>query len=234
MSTRIPRHQALAEQLLDDIGRGRYPIGERLPTETELASRHRMARGTVRQALDRLERLGMIERRPSLGTVVVATRPDPGYQPAVQSIDDIRELAATTRLLRPEMGEVVLDGPTAARLELPRRTAWYRVAGVRVRRDQPDQPLCWSEHYLRADLPRGRILTGEPPGAELARYRIEQTIDAALLTVAVAEALGATPASAALVITRRLRDPDDGVINVGQHIHPADRYRLTTIVAPGQ
>jgi hypothetical protein len=54
------------------IVNGTLGVGDRIPTESELCAAHGLARGTVRQALDQLERLGMINRQPKVGTVVVA------------------------------------------------------------------------------------------------------------------------------------------------------------------
>ncbi len=228
------RHQALAEELVSQIADGRYKVGGKLPTEPELSRMHGMARGTVRQALDRLEQLGMIDRRPSIGTTVVSDRPHPLYQTAVRSTDEISELAASTKLLRPWMGEIVLDAARARRLDLRRGTSWFLVEGVRVRRDRPSAAQCWSEHYLRSDLSSEGIVRGDPvPSEDLDRYRIEQTISASLLSDAHATALDAEPGAPALVVTRRLTDPDLGLINVGVHTHPADRYTITSVVSPG-
>ncbi|MBV9564197.1 MAG: GntR family transcriptional regulator, partial [Bradyrhizobium sp.] len=46
----VPRYRAIAEQLLADIARGRYPVGSALPTEIELCRRFDASRHTVREA----------------------------------------------------------------------------------------------------------------------------------------------------------------------------------------
>src|SRR5712672_328162 len=88
-AARQPRHQAVAEELLARIADGTYAVGDRLPTEQELCATYGLARGTVRQALDRLLQLGMIDRRPGTGTTVVATAPVGQYQPFAFSPSDI-------------------------------------------------------------------------------------------------------------------------------------------------
>jgi len=75
MATQPPQYQFIAEMLLKQIADGTYVLGGRLPTETQLAAEHGLARETIRRALGRLEQLGMIERRPGAGTTVVATSP---------------------------------------------------------------------------------------------------------------------------------------------------------------
>jgi GntR family transcriptional regulator len=224
----IPRHQQLAETLLGQIADGRFKVGDRLPTEGELCTTYGLARGTVRRGLGSLVQLGMITRRAGVGTTVVAPTPVAGYQPVAHSAGDIATLAAETRLLHPRSGEVVADAELARRLGVRRGSRWSVIEGPRVRRHGDTAPVCWSEHYLRGDLPaeglRRRDLTVEV----LARHRVEQTISAGLLHPRMADALDAEPCSAALVITRRHRDQKGRMISVGVHTHPGDRYLITT------
>ncbi|MDD4851179.1 MAG: GntR family transcriptional regulator [Gemmiger sp.] len=65
------KYQALAEQLRTGIAEGRYPAGEKLPSENELVARCGLSRQTVRQALALLEQEGRIQRRQGSGSVVL-------------------------------------------------------------------------------------------------------------------------------------------------------------------
>jgi GntR family transcriptional repressor for pyruvate dehydrogenase complex len=60
----------IAAGLRDDILRGRYQPGQRLPAERELASRLSVNRGSVREALKKLEQLGLVEIRRGDGALV--------------------------------------------------------------------------------------------------------------------------------------------------------------------
>ena len=53
------RSEAIAVTLRDEILRGQYRPGERLPSERDLATRFNTGRGPVREALKRLEQLGI-------------------------------------------------------------------------------------------------------------------------------------------------------------------------------
>src|SRR3954451_15745608 len=64
----------LSEEILD----GTFPTGELLPPERELAERHEVNRTTLRQALGRLERSGLIETRQGSGSRVRALDEDAG------------------------------------------------------------------------------------------------------------------------------------------------------------
>ncbi len=58
------RSEAIADQLRDEILRGRYRVGERLPSERDLAERYGVHRGAVREAMKRLEQLGIVFIKP--------------------------------------------------------------------------------------------------------------------------------------------------------------------------
>lgn len=62
---------SLAVSIERHIVSGRLQHGDRLPAERELAAQLRVARGSLREALDQLERRGVIERRRGRGTTVV-------------------------------------------------------------------------------------------------------------------------------------------------------------------
>ncbi|MBL7502060.1 GntR family transcriptional regulator [Frankia sp. CNm7] len=222
-----PRHRVLTEELLTGIADGTYPVGSRFPTEEQLCATHGLARETVRRALRRLEELGLVSRRPGAGTTVVAARPVADYQPFARSAEDILALAVETRIVHPTSAEILLDADTARRVGADEGSPWFVVRGARTRRGD-DIPVCWSEQYLRADLPHDKILRVSFQAEDLAGKPVEQIISAALLTDEMARALGADSASAALVITRRHYDRDGHLASVGIHTHPADRYQIST------
>lgn len=56
--------QEIEAELRDDILRGQYRPGERLPSERDLAARFEASRGAVREALKKLEQLGLADIRP--------------------------------------------------------------------------------------------------------------------------------------------------------------------------
>jgi len=58
------RSAAIAAELRDEILRGRYRSGDRLPSERDLADRFSAHRGAVREALKSLEQLGLTDIRP--------------------------------------------------------------------------------------------------------------------------------------------------------------------------
>jgi GntR family transcriptional regulator len=223
-----PLHLQLAESLFGQISDGTFGVGERLPTEEKLGKKNGVARGTVRRALCHLEDLGMISRMPKAGTVVISPSPVPTYQPVAQSSDDVVAFAQETRIKNPKTAVLILDAPLASRIGARSGTEWFVMQGARVLRRGDDAPLCWSEHYLRGDLPREKLLSGDILVEDAANRWVDQTISAGLIDRRMAAALDAELGGAALVITRRNRGPQGELVSVGIHTHPADRYVIET------
>lgn len=77
MSLTSPRRSALVDQVIDQlrglITSGAWPVGTRIPTESELVVRLGVARNTVREAVRALAHNGLLDIRQGSGTHVVAT-----------------------------------------------------------------------------------------------------------------------------------------------------------------
>lgn len=75
-SPRTPVWQAIANTLRNEISEGRYRPGDKLPTETSMASRFGVNRHTVRHALAHLVDEGLVRTRRGSGAFVAATPTD--------------------------------------------------------------------------------------------------------------------------------------------------------------
>ena len=58
------KHDQIAGALIHDILAGRYRVQERLPSERDLATRFEANRGAVREAMKKLEQIGLAEIQP--------------------------------------------------------------------------------------------------------------------------------------------------------------------------
>lgn len=74
MPNAAPIYHRIQEQLRGDIAARRFVDGDQLPSESELARTFRTTRGTVRQALARLEFEGLIQREAGRGTFATPSR----------------------------------------------------------------------------------------------------------------------------------------------------------------
>lgn len=131
----------------DEIASGRWPVGERIPVEAELATAFGVGRNTVREALQSLVHAGLLSREQGRGTFVISSSELSG------SLS--RQLAGGSRLHYLEL-RLALDS-TAASLAAQRRTD----ADVeQLRRLRDEREASWA-----TDDPDARA------GADLALHR---------------------------------------------------------------
>src|SRR5258708_22352594 len=81
------RYRDIAAELQKEIRLGSTPVGELLPTETELMARFGASRQTVREALRIITEQGLIVRRAGLRSVVIAGEPPVLVTPNVQTLN---------------------------------------------------------------------------------------------------------------------------------------------------
>lgn len=65
----------IVQTLEADIGEGRLAVGDKLPTESELADRFEVSRTVVREAISRLQASSLVETRHGVGTFVSMPHP---------------------------------------------------------------------------------------------------------------------------------------------------------------
>jgi len=70
MADNVKLYRRIADTVAEAIEAGQYRLGDRLPTERELAEQFGVSRPTLREAMIALEMLGMIEARHGLGIYV--------------------------------------------------------------------------------------------------------------------------------------------------------------------
>ena len=70
----LPAYMKIHDQIKKDIDEGSWKIGERLPSERDLAEEFAVSRMTLRQAISLLVEEGVLERRVGSGTFVSSTR----------------------------------------------------------------------------------------------------------------------------------------------------------------
>ena len=70
----LPAYIKIHDQIKKDIDEGIWEIGERLPSERDLAETFEVSRMTLRQAITLLVEEGVLERRVGSGTYVASTR----------------------------------------------------------------------------------------------------------------------------------------------------------------
>lgn len=98
--------QQVANQMLGMIRRGIWKTGDQLPAERDLLTKLAVGRSTVREALQILSTLNVVQAVPGHGTFIKSPRPDEIFRPDLVSflINDaaIFDLLETRKMLEPQ------------------------------------------------------------------------------------------------------------------------------------
>jgi DNA-binding GntR family transcriptional regulator len=241
-SSALPRYRQVADELIERIARGVYPVGGLLPTEMELCDHYRISRSTVREALRRLRDAGLISRRRRIGSeVLTRTAPATFHRPA-HPVGDLLQYAEDTCVEILSKERVEANRALAELLDCRVGQAWIRIESMRSRPGNRS-PICVTTAYV---VPRQRgadrnveALEGSSV-AKLERMhglriaRVEQSVEAVTLPRRQAKLLRAELGSAALRSTRRYYRDDGRLIELSIATHPSDRFTyVTSLVARG-
>ena len=105
----------IAARLREAIIEGHYAYGERLPAERELTIHFGTSRGTIREALRRLEQAGLVSRRVGSGTFV--SYRTGGHDEDIAEITGPIELIEVRLALEPDMARLGVANATARDLD---------------------------------------------------------------------------------------------------------------------
>jgi len=224
----VPAHRQVYEGLRDRLAARTVPAGARLPTERELAERLGLSRGTVRSALLRLERDGLIVRRQGRGTFVA----EPRIEHDVHLLSGFsrefarRGLRVTSRVLSMRQ-----TPPPAQFRHLLRGDL---VVEVRRLRSLDSTPVCLESVWLPAD-PGNRLL-----GQDLTDRSIyaalwslgagpvsgEEQFSAVVLDDYEATCLGVGTGSAGMLVERTALDATGRCVECTRAVLRADKVVL--------
>ncbi|MCP3938187.1 MAG: GntR family transcriptional regulator [Actinomycetia bacterium] len=233
----IPVYMQIVEVMLERIEHAALAPGDRLAAERTLATEFGVNRRTIRQALEVLERRGLVQRRQGAGTFVSEPRIERGAAEFFHFTEDIRQrgLAAGSRELNLE--RAVPSPFVATELELSPGAEIYRCHRLRTINSQP---ILIETFALPADLVPGFELwdMSERSVYEVMRteYDIDvlyarQSLEAVALSEIEAQWLGATPGAPAM-LERRLAFDDRGrPVDYGTDLYRGDRVRFVTDAA---
>ncbi len=156
---------AVFEALRSQISSGVWKVGDRLPSEGELAERYGVNRLTVRVALQKLNALGVVETRAGAGTHVIEFDFENYLRMASKFYgrgDMLQEVTEFRNHLEIECARLACERATDEDLaELERKDAdhqkrWDRIWGALLckryqRQDHPDFWL-WNQAFFEAPI----------------------------------------------------------------------------------
>lgn len=93
-----PLYRKVSLILLDQIKKGKLPLGSVIPKEIDLAKQLGVSRVTLRQALEILEKGGVVQRVRKVGTKIIAQSMASTYVQQMDGLDSILRLAGQTAM----------------------------------------------------------------------------------------------------------------------------------------
>jgi len=126
-----PLYRQIADTLLARARNGQLQVGDMLPKEVDLAAQLGVSRVTLRQALDILEKGGVIRRMRRRGTQLIAIEMAATYVQQMDGLASILHLAGQTAMTIQKV-TTERDTPDAGLEGFQNMTGhWLRVEGVR-------------------------------------------------------------------------------------------------------
>lgn len=231
MTLRTSLSRSLAATLEREILSGRWPTGSKLPTERELVTRMGVSRQTVREALEELERAGLIIRRQGSGTYVAERRLEQSLLGHFSIVDALRASGATvdTTVLSstlttplPTVAESLRVADDAPVLELERLR---RVDGEPLMVESTWLPAQLLPGIADADLSATGLYELLRTQYGIRLVRATESFEPVVLHADEASALGVAEGAPALMLLRTTYDDADRPIEYARALLKADRCR---------
>jgi GntR family transcriptional regulator len=247
--TPVHLYAQIANVLRSRINDGDFQVGERIPSETQLAASFAVSAVTIRQALDELKAEGLLKGRQGAGTYVAAVNESNqriSLSVPLEAVSDpMAEFEATL------LSNDVVPAPQdiAQRLSIE---VGEPIQRVRRLRRAPQGPVSYAVSYYPLWI--GSKLTDSDLHSPLLMDALEthgihfseatQSIEASLASLDTAEILEVPVGSPILLVRRayELSDGEVGYVVLNRHPSPMFRYyaRLTrptgtpVVADPGQ
>jgi GntR family transcriptional regulator len=228
-SLELPAYRQIAAGIADSIRAGALAPGERLPSETDLAARHGVSRGTIRQTLGLLQLDGLISSRQGARRMVL-------NPPRLQSFSELMSFSVWAHARGEEPGARVVDlvrraadAVEAERLDVAAGAVVYVMTRVRtlsgapvmIERTTYPEWVGWVVVTLDGER---ESITQRLEEAGVSFAVAEHTIDALPCGTVDSRLLGVQPRTPLLRERRRTTSPDGRPVEWSD-----DRYRADAV-----
>jgi GntR family transcriptional regulator len=233
LASRVPRYHQIAQTLRERIVAGGHGPGKRLDNQRSLAREFGVTLMTLRQALDLLERDGLIARRHGLGTFIA--RPSIDYD-----ILHLRALAGDLSALGEDVAtrfvrsyKTVADRRVAEALRLRERAPVFVLERLRL---VDGEPVSFQASYLPAAIGEevSKVDLAVTPLRQVLSFKLgieitgaHETVSAVPLDRRAAREMGCRPGTAAFRSDRISTGTDGTPIVYDRVFIPGDRFRIT-------
>jgi len=218
--------------LVDEIGKGTWAIGDRIPSEAELSARYAVSKITVRQALTNLTADGYLVRVQGKGTFVAGNRPVVGLTMKTRFTEGLfgRGVEETREVVQRGLAEPPSEVSRLLGTEGPLyRIATRRLAEiVPVSEDESFVPPGLLPGIEDQDLEGFRLFEAIQQRGTRKVFRMRQTVEITALGEAEAAILGAPAGQPALAVHRLLIGPEDQPLGYSRIVEIGQRFKLET------
>lgn len=214
MSNQLPVYIQIHDQLKNEIEKGVWKIGDRLPSERELAAKFNVSRMTLRQAIKNLADEGILERKIGSGTYVASEK----VQEKMSGATSFTEIMKSqNRIPSSKTVSYFLTSPSSSEMEklsLDKDETILRMERIRY---ADNVPICFEvasiphkliEGYNKAEITDSFYHTLEQKGEKKIGHA-NQTISAMLASEQIADYLEIKRGEAVLRV-RQVSYFDDG------------------------
>jgi len=203
-----PKHHRVYLVLHQEILEGHYTPDKSLPNEFLLAEQFKVSRATIRKAMERLGREGLVVRYRGKGTFPVAANESSPVQASISGvIENLIAMGLKTEVRVLGFGYVTASAEISRALNIPSAALVQKATRVRSYHGSPFSllttyvPEAIGQTFSQSDLiTQPLLLLLERAGAKV--MRAEQTITAKLATPRQAALLEIEPGDALLCISR--------------------------------
>lgn len=230
-----PRYYLIFEELGKQIEEGKYPVGTKFPSETELCKTYQVSRGTVRESLRMLIQQGILSREQGRGTYVIGKK-----QKIAQNAQRLMGFTELMKRYNKKPSAKILklktvkpDKKIQTLLELKDSEKVVEIDRLRFGDDEP--LIIERSHYvygyfyplLEFDLEKESIydMLHRETGLHLGDAR--QTIEAVSAAPADAVLLNVRPGDALLLIKRLIKIKDGRFIQYSEDLYRSDKLNFT-------
>lgn len=214
-----------------------------MPSEGALCKQFNASRFTIREAVKRLQSLGLVDTRQGTGTEVLSRHPTGGrFVYSFDSVQDFRQSVGQSRLVNITGKEVLANQSMAEMMRCPIRTPLFRLEATRVlltRTGRAGKPVALSTVLLPAayadildELPHYdhtiSDLLEQRHGVQTAS--IEQVIEPCIFSAKDAGKLGVKSGSLGLRFQRTYLNPNGEVFEFAISLQAGNEARLSMTI----
>ena len=228
----IPFYHQICSILRDKFANGEFAPDERIPSEQQLQATFGVSRATVRQALQLLERDGLIERRPGKGSFATANTEAVAEVKMTCLLEDLIALGIRGKSVVSEIGIVAAARSVADAMQIgqgERVFTFHRlvmVGGAPFASHRIFLPACTRDHLADSDLSKPHVLRLLTEKCGLHAETAEHSIEAIIADANHARVLNVHPGAALLSVTRTSYDKSGKPIEHGYTHYRSDRTRF--------